>query len=1080
MSIYDFIKEKEGFRDQAYDDAVGVRTIGYGRTGGSFEPTTREAEDAWLKKRVDSERRYVEKYAKDHGYDWSPQQIDALSSFTFNLGRGRLDQLTQGGQRDNATIGNKIKLYNKAGGKELAGLVTRRNEEAAMFSGNPGGVPQSTFPGPHATVPSPQPIPPRVGGSFNEAFAAARQAQGAGGQFEWDGNFYTTNLKEEEEMKKYNKGTGKVKGKDPSAVSSSLIHTADTLAPWISMLFQGGTTKVPGYQDGTTYSEDELQRMLRDPYAESRFFGPVIGHSDKDPLTGETLGVQAPDPSAGMPEEVRKRGWAWGKKKRRWNENYGDWYNPKTGKLMTPDEFAAYHGFPPQTPPPPASEAVPNPNVNHPDFSRMHPLHPANRDIAAPDPLESMVAGDPRTAMAPGSLPGVPVDHPDASPMGQQTGNYMLANVKTPYREMSQQEIDGLIQSGDVGALAEQRRRNDQTTAAREHSGAGQQYGVDQTVGPLGYSKPEEVIKDEAWAHSVFQNPNATEQERKEAQAIVSGEYYDQEKFIEQQKDIINNEGSTIEEVQAASEKLKETEERIKTLDQIEQENEANRITGDAAQTQEIAELAGVDEQTILQNHIDNAKGNIDKLKEIQAGYEEGTPVYEALQARIDAQQARIDGSKEQAEEFALVPEVAEEGDIPPLDTEIPLGGPGTFTPDNEAEVKDAEEAIKDKEAETAADDLKTSNPGAFDQVSGLLKDYFGLEPQDLKRAIGMYMLSRLAGGSHATAMTFAGRQVLGKADERAEEAKKTTAVYTRNVSQLKNSGLLNEENEKELRDIIKRGDLVEIEEALGDPKYYSSLYNDYGIRPDSKTTKIMHESSTRPIEAYSIGGGDYVTADGQVLKYSEGYKPHLSEDQIRDDVFQNLEDYKVPDSSGVPRTVIDQESQAAVLFNVAKTLKARGLPDNPVALTGHLQDLMDNMHASGQEINKQTLEANLIGTLVMGDTVKDVSKIANKDGTGLLSTNNILGFGEEFTTIFDDDEKYWKDQGINTTSELIRKFDQGWDPTKNFDRAEAISGKEIGTEEVKDAKWKKLINNAPNDYMAYMYWNAYLNRKKT
>ena len=142
----------------------------------------------------------MQNYAKDHGYNWSPEQVNALSSFVFNLGRGRLDQLTQGGKRDDATIGQKIQLYNKAGGRELPGLVTRRNEESAMFSGNPGGVPQSTFQPPHTDVSSSQQIPPRVldEPTFDEAFAQARQAQGAGGEFEWDGNFYTTNYKEED------------------------------------------------------------------------------------------------------------------------------------------------------------------------------------------------------------------------------------------------------------------------------------------------------------------------------------------------------------------------------------------------------------------------------------------------------------------------------------------------------------------------------------------------------------------------------------------------------------------------------------------------------------------------------------------------------------------------------------------------------------------------------------------------------------------------------------------------------------------------------------------------------------------
>ena len=42
--------------------------------------------------------------------------------------------------------------------------------------------------------------------------------------------------------------------------------------------------------------------------------------------------------------------------------------------------------------------------------------------------------------------------------------------------------------------------------------------------------------------------------------------------------------------------------------------------------------------------------------------------------------------------------------------------------------------------------------------VKGVLKDFFGLETGDLKRAIGGYLLSRAAGASHQGAMTYAGQ----------------------------------------------------------------------------------------------------------------------------------------------------------------------------------------------------------------------------------------------------------------------------------------------------------------------------------
>ena len=69
-----------------------------------------------------------------------------------------------------------------------------------MFTGAPSGVPH------RREVPKPRPE-----GSFGEAFAAARKEQGAGGEFEWDGNFYTTDYKEEDMQGLY-MGTPMVQG----------------------------------------------------------------------------------------------------------------------------------------------------------------------------------------------------------------------------------------------------------------------------------------------------------------------------------------------------------------------------------------------------------------------------------------------------------------------------------------------------------------------------------------------------------------------------------------------------------------------------------------------------------------------------------------------------------------------------------------------------------------------------------------------------------------------------------------------------------------------------------------------------
>ena len=133
--LLDFVKEKEGFRMNAYQDAVGVWTIGYGSTKGVKEDDKISLENAekLLEEELKDFQRYVEKYSNRVGYYWNDNQVDALTSFIFNLGKGRLNQLTQDGTRDNEEIAAKMLLYRKAGGRVLRGLEIRRQEESARF-----------------------------------------------------------------------------------------------------------------------------------------------------------------------------------------------------------------------------------------------------------------------------------------------------------------------------------------------------------------------------------------------------------------------------------------------------------------------------------------------------------------------------------------------------------------------------------------------------------------------------------------------------------------------------------------------------------------------------------------------------------------------------------------------------------------------------------------------------------------------------------------------------------------------------------------------------------------------------------
>ena len=134
--LLNFVKEREDFRMNAYQDSVGVWTIGFGSTHGVKEGDHISLQNAekLLQRELEDFQHYVERYSNRVGYYWNQQQVEALTSFIFNLGKGRLNQLTQDGTRSNEVIAEKMKLYYNAGGVKLRGLELRRLAESEHFS----------------------------------------------------------------------------------------------------------------------------------------------------------------------------------------------------------------------------------------------------------------------------------------------------------------------------------------------------------------------------------------------------------------------------------------------------------------------------------------------------------------------------------------------------------------------------------------------------------------------------------------------------------------------------------------------------------------------------------------------------------------------------------------------------------------------------------------------------------------------------------------------------------------------------------------------------------------------------------
>ena len=127
----ELIKSFEGCRLTAYQDSVGVWTIGWGHTKGVYkgQKITQQQADDMLK---DDMGVYESKVNKYNGkYNFNQNQFDALTSFAYNV--GSIDQLTSNGTRTISQISNKFLAYNKAGGKVLAGLTRRRQAEKKLF-----------------------------------------------------------------------------------------------------------------------------------------------------------------------------------------------------------------------------------------------------------------------------------------------------------------------------------------------------------------------------------------------------------------------------------------------------------------------------------------------------------------------------------------------------------------------------------------------------------------------------------------------------------------------------------------------------------------------------------------------------------------------------------------------------------------------------------------------------------------------------------------------------------------------------------------------------------------------------------
>lgn len=137
----EIIKEFEGCKLSAYQCPAGVWTIGYGTTaaaGVGIEPKqgmviSQKDAEKYLRMAVG---RFTQDIMPFITKPISPNELGAFVSLAYNIGVGAFKKssaLRYFNAGDKAKAADAILLWNKAGGKVLAGLTRRRVAERALF-----------------------------------------------------------------------------------------------------------------------------------------------------------------------------------------------------------------------------------------------------------------------------------------------------------------------------------------------------------------------------------------------------------------------------------------------------------------------------------------------------------------------------------------------------------------------------------------------------------------------------------------------------------------------------------------------------------------------------------------------------------------------------------------------------------------------------------------------------------------------------------------------------------------------------------------------------------------------------------
>ena len=137
----DLVKEFEGFEAKAYKCPAGVWTIGYGTTAAAGVGIVPEAGMVIGKTEAEGYlhaalEKFSQQIAPAIKAPINENEFGAFVSLAYNIGAGAFKKssaLRHFNAGDKGKAADALTMWNKVGGKVLAGLVRRRTAERALF-----------------------------------------------------------------------------------------------------------------------------------------------------------------------------------------------------------------------------------------------------------------------------------------------------------------------------------------------------------------------------------------------------------------------------------------------------------------------------------------------------------------------------------------------------------------------------------------------------------------------------------------------------------------------------------------------------------------------------------------------------------------------------------------------------------------------------------------------------------------------------------------------------------------------------------------------------------------------------------